>query len=156
MSQNPQVAREKPEGDFKYVLFAAPRMGSGWPYTYQFYQGRVQSVDLEIPSWLPYIDVREVAPVVANAHPRWPMPLKNQSGFVPGARVAAMFTNSDVVRRVLFKKGWVDVSERWHKAEAAHREALANPTPDPPSAFQAVTEIATVALRRGRRAVTGA
>lgn len=149
MSQNPQVPRNKPDGDFKYVLFAAYRLGSAWPHKCIMRHATVTSVDLEIPEWLPYLDLRSLppnAPAMASLHTRWPIQIKGR--FVPGARVSAIFTNDPVARQILFKRGWIDVSDYWRKAEAAHLAALANPSE--PSVIQAVTEIAARAVGRGK------
>lgn len=149
-----QADRCKPEGEFKFVLFSGPKHGSGWPYVERLRHVTVQSIDLEWPDWLPYIDVKSYAPVVAGAHPRWP--LGRNGKVLAGARVAAMFTNDPVVRQVLFKKGWVDVSEPYHAAEQAHLEALANPVKAEPSivdsAVEAVQALAQAATGRGKRA----
>lgn len=151
MSQNPTVPKGKPEGDFKYVLFAGYRLGSAWPHKYIMRHTTVTSVDLEIPEWLPYLDLRSLppnTPAMVAVHTRWPIQFKGR--FVAGARVSAIFTNDKVVRDIVFHKGWVDVSDYWHKAEAEHLAALANPTPDQPGTVQAVIEIAARAIGRGK------
>ena len=150
-----QADQCKPEGEFKFVLFGGPKHGSGWPYVERLRHTTVKSIDFEWPDWLPYIDRKTFAPVVAGAHERWPLGRDGKA--LAGARVAAFFTNDPVVRQVLFKKGWIDVSEPYHAAEKAHLEALANPAPkaEPSivdSAVEAVQALAKAATGRGKRA----
>lgn len=148
-----EASKTKPEGDFKYVLFAGPKFGSSWPQVYRLRHTTIVSVDYEWPEWLPYKHVRELVPALAGAHPRWPLGREGKA--LAGSRVAAMFTNDKVVRQILFRKGWIDVSEWYHAAEQAHREALANPVKAEPSivdsAVEAVQALAKAA-GRGKRA----
>lgn len=149
MHHGRQAPQTPPEGEFKYVLFAGYRLGSAYPHTYRLYHKTVTSVDFAWPDWLPHVDVRKLAPAVAPMHTRWPMALGDR--VVAGARVSAIFTNDKIVRDYLFKHGWVDVSAPWAEAQARR-----NATPaqlDEPSLTQTVTEIATRALKRGRKAV---
>lgn len=155
-----KAEQTKPEGDFEFVLFAGPKLGSSWPQVLRLRHTTIVSVDYEWPEWLPHIDVKTFAPVVAGAHPRWPLGREGKP--LAGSRVAAVFTNDPVVRQILFRKGWIDVSKPYHAAEQAHREALANPEPEPTpsildsavSAVQAIAEAATG--RRPRRAAAPA
>lgn len=155
-----KAEKTKPEGDFEFVLFAGPKLGSSWPQVLRLRHTTVVSVDYEWPEWLPYMGVRDLVPNLAGAHPRWPLGRNGKA--LPGSRVAAVFTNDPVVRQILFRKGWIDVSKQYREAEQAHREALANPQPEPApsildsavSAVQAIAEAATG--RRPRRAAATA
>jgi hypothetical protein len=144
-----------PEEDFKYVFFAGFRLGSDYPYKYQLYHLRVEAVDLEWPDWLPYIDVKTHSPAVAPNHTRWPIQARVIPGtkaparVVPGARVAAIFTNDDTVRIAVRRKGWVEVSDQWRAARATR---LAPPVQPEPGPLESVVEIAARVVRRGRGA----
>lgn len=154
----PSATKGAPEGDFKYVLFAGYRTGPDWPNKYVLYHTQVQSVSLDWPDWLPYIDVKTHAPAVAPLHTRWPIQVEREPGkpprTAPGARVSAIFTNDKAVRDVVFRKGWVDVSDIYRRALEAHRAAQAAPAPKPvqPSAVETMTEIAARVLPSRRRA----
>lgn len=158
-----QAQKGKPEGDFKYVLFGGLQHGSNWPFRYPLYHMTVTSVDLEWPAWLPYIDIKTVAPSgIVSAHTHWPERLRKTDQVLPGSRVAAIFLNDKVAYDMMRRKGWVDVSKQWHEAHEKHLRAQAEPAVEPvPSgltqALQVVTEVATNAIpRRGRAAAANA
>lgn len=148
MSTGPKAPSGKPEGEFKYILFAAPKFGADYPYQILTTHGAVgKSVALEWPAWLPYIDVKTHAPKVAGAHTRWPIVAKpGDTSPLPHSKVAAIFTNDDIVWFKARRIGWVDVSDLWRKAE----EAARHPAP-PEQAGREVVDV-VVTKRRGRGA----
>lgn len=160
----PTASQIMPEGEFKFVLFAGHRPGSHWPFKYRFRHGiEVTSIDLAWPDWLPHIDVkdRSVAPHhIATMHTTWPIAVRKADHQpVPGARVSAVFTNDEIVMKVLRQKGWVNVSDQWHKAKAEHEASLVASTQEPtPGPVAKVVELAARATGRkgGRRAEVGA
>jgi len=146
------------ESDCKYVLFAGYRLGPEWPYKFIFYHTTVWSGQYDWPEWLPYIDVKTHAPAVAPVHTRWPIRVgKTEPEYrtAPGARVSAIFTNDPVVRQMLFKRGWVDVSDLYRAALARHRAGPVPVAPPGPGLVETVAdkavEIAARVLPRRTR-----
>ena len=145
---NPSPFPSAPEGDEalfrrKYVLFAATRLGAAFPWVFRpIHCSEVRSVVVEWPAWLPYIAIREIAPNMLAGHPHWPISVGDRAA--PGARVSAIFTDDKIVRDIVFHRGWIDVSDRWHQALILrdHPPAPVAETP-PDGPLQAVARIAS-------------
>lgn len=151
---NPSPFPSAPEGEEalhqrKYVLFAASRLGAAFPFVFRpIHCSEVRSVVIGWPAWLPYIALRDVAPMMLAAHPHWPINVGDRAA--PGARVSAIFTDDRIVRDIVFHRGWIDVTARWHQAlllRDQHAESPADTPPDGP--FQAVARIASGLAEKG-------
>lgn len=140
---------EEPE----LVFFGAFRVGAAYPYLLRHYSGEIGSRQMAWPDWLPYVHPRDVAPMVAGAHPHWPRP--GEGGRVEaGGTVAVMtYKGRDVVpvRKLLLRHGWIDMSTRWESACASRRDVLARPPEVPVAVVAPDAVVAVVSRSRVRR-----